>query len=142
MATHRSWGVLLAGLLWCVVSLGTVSLRAEEPAVTTSSGDRVDEMLGRYNLYPAFEKLGRGASNLFGGWLEIPYNVQTRHSPSDTAGSLFTGLTHGLLKACVRTGVGAYEVVTFFLPYPENFAPILPTLPYYQKAKRQEPLWE
>lgn len=142
MTTHRTWGVLLGGLLCVVGTLGAARLWAEEPAVTTGRGDRVDEMLGRYNLYPAFEKLGRGASNLLGGWLEIPYNVQTRHSPSDTGGSLFTGLAHGVLKACVRTGVGAYEIVTFFLPYPENFAPILPTLPYYQKAAREAPLWE
>ena len=142
MRTHRGWGALLAGLM-CIGGLGATGLLwAEEPAVTTGSGDRVDQIMGRYNLYPAFEKLGRGASNLFGGWLEIPYNVQTRHSPNNTGGSLFTGFAHGLLKAFVRTGVGAYEVVTFFLPYPENFAPILPTLPYYQKTRRQEPLWE
>jgi hypothetical protein len=36
--------------------------------------------------------------------------------------------------------VGLYEAVTFFLPYPENFAPILPTLPYFEKNKKRRPL--
>ncbi|MBI4341082.1 MAG: exosortase system-associated protein, TIGR04073 family [Candidatus Omnitrophica bacterium] len=110
------------------------------PVATSGSQDRVDEILGRYNLYPAFEKLGRGASNALGGWLEIPLHVGRRYSQSDTAGSMFTGVVHGVLRAFVRTGVGLYEVVTFFLPYPENYAPILPTLPYYQKTSRRETL--
>jgi hypothetical protein len=38
--------------------------------------------------------------------------------------------------------VGLYETVTFFLPYPEDFAPILPTLEYYNKSpgRRRLPL--
>ena len=29
---------------------------------------------------------------------------------------------------------------TFFLPYPEDFAPILPTLEYYKQGERHRPL--
>ncbi len=137
---------LAAFIFVLCVSAGSMSplVSAEAESADSSRGsDRVDELMGRYNLYPAFEKGGRGLANFFGGWLEIPYNIQTRYSKSDTVGSLFTGVAHGLLRAIVRTGVGAYETVTFFLPYPENFAPILPTLPYYQKTtKRDPPLWE
>jgi len=136
----------MAGLVIVLICGGMFPspAQAEEPAATaTRGGDRVDDLMGRYNLYPAFEKAGRGAANFFGGWLEIPYNIQTRYSQSDTAGSIFTGAAHGVVRALVRTGVGLYEAVTFFLPYPENFAPILPTLPYYQKgARRTTPLWE
>ena len=116
-------------------------VRAEllPPSPTVRSQDRVDEMMGRYNLFPAFQKLGRGAANFLGGWMEIPLNVHLYASTADTAGSFFTGLAHGVVKAAVRTGVGAYEAVTFFLPYPENYAPVLPTLPYFQKTRR-EPL--
>ena len=137
---HDRWQRLCLGLL-CVMGLMTATVWAEEEVVASAkASDRVDEMMGRYNLYPAFEKLGRGASNALGGWLEIPFNIQTRYSQSDTGGSLLTGVAHGLLKAVVRTGVGVYEVATFFLPYPENYAPILPTLPYYKKTGRHEPL--
>jgi len=139
---HDRWGQVCLGLL-CILGLMTSNVGAEETTTVSAnanSNDRVDELMGRYNLYPAFEKLGRGASNALGGWLEIPFNIQTRYSQSDTGGSLLTGVAHGLLKAVVRTGVGVYEVATFFLPYPENYAPILPTLPYYKKTGRREPL--
>ena len=93
----------------------------------------------RYNLHPAFEKLGRGASNLLGGWLEIPLGVHQKYSRADTAGSVLTGTAIGCFKAVVRTGVGFYEIVTFFLPLPEDYAPILPTLPYFQKTTKRRP---
>ena len=103
--------------------------------------DQVDEVMGRYNLHPAFQKLGRGVSNILGGLMELPINIQERYSRSDTGGSFFTGVAYGLFKGVIRTGVGIYETVTFFLPYPEDFAPILPTLKDFQKtSKRRQPI--
>jgi putative exosortase-associated protein (TIGR04073 family) len=99
--------------------------------------DEVDAMMTRYNLHPAFEKAGRGVSNFLGGWLEIPLGVDQKYSKVDTAGSFFTGLGIGAFKGVVRTGVGVYEIFTFFLPLPEDYAPILPTLPYFQKTDRR-----
>ena len=136
MSHARGWLVSLM----CLVSVGTLPAWAEMPSAAARSQDRVDEMMGRYNLHPAFEKLGRGVSNALGGWLEIPLNVDQRYSTSDTGGSFLTGTAYGVVKGIVRTGVGLYETVTFFLPYPENFAPILPTLPYFQKHTRRNPL--
>ena len=123
-----------------VLNLSAAAVRADDTAPTVGGQDRVDQLMGRYNLYPAFEKLGRGLANLLGGWLEIPLNIHQHFAQSDTAGSFLTGTVHGLFKGVVRTGVGAYETVTFFLPYPENFAPILPTLEYFQHHTRREPL--
>ena len=110
------------------------------PAVPTVGSDQVDELMGKYNLHPAFQKGGRGLSNIFGGFMEIPLNVQKYYSTSDTAGSMFTGAAVGVVKAVVRTAVGFYETITFFLPYPENYAPILPTLEYYRKDTKRQPL--
>jgi putative exosortase-associated protein (TIGR04073 family) len=93
--------------------------------------------MGRYNLHPAFEKLGRGLANSFGGWLEIPLGIHRRFSPEDTAGSFLTGAATGLFRGVVRTGVGIYETATFFLPYPEDFRPILPTLAYFDSEARK-----
>jgi putative exosortase-associated protein (TIGR04073 family) len=125
----------------CVVGFWSLPGYAElpPPEPMRPGQDRVDEMMGRYNLYPAFQKGGRGLSNFLGGWMEIPLQVHLHRSRADTAGSFFTGLAHGIVKGLVRTGVGAYEAVTFFLPYPENYAPVLPTLAYFQKTRR-EPL--
>ena len=138
MSAGRCWRITV---LVCVVGITGLSLaRAEESAPSATGQDRVDEMLGRYNLQPAFEKLGRGVSNTLFGWLEIPLNIDRRYAANDTVGSGVTGAAVGVVKGLVRTVVGAYETVTFLLPYPENFAPILPTLPYFQKSNRRKPL--
>lgn len=112
---------------------------SEEASRRQPPPDRVEEVMGRYNLHPAFAKLGRGAANTLGGWLELPLNIQQRYAARDTAGSILTGAAYGVFKGAVRTGVGVYEVVTFFLPYPEDFAPILPTLEYFQKTSERGP---
>ena len=128
---------------WLVV-VGVCSLmsassaQAIEPA-PVQGRDHVDDMMARYQLNPVVDKLGRGPSNLLGGWLEVPLGIHERYSTSDTAGGMLTGAVIGLCKGIVRTGVGAYETVTFFLPIPEDFAPILPTLPYFQKDAKRAP---
>ena len=129
-----------------LVAVGMPAAWAEQRQQTWSNipppsegSDQVEEVMGRYNLHPAFQKGGRGISNALGGWMEVPLNIHQRYSKSDTAGSMFTGLAYGLFKGAVRTGVGIYEVVTFFLPYPEDFRPILPPLKYYQKEPKRPP---
>lgn len=136
MRAARVWGI---GLV-IMASMSLTNAWANEPSAGSVGGDRVDEVLGRYNLHPAFAKLGRGLSNFLAGWMEIPLNLDQRYSASDTAGSIVTGAAYGVVKGLVRTGVGAYETVTFFLPYPEDFAPILPTLPYFQHTTKRRPL--
>ena len=128
-----------SGIVVVAVCVGASAAWAELPS-TPPAQDRVDEVMGRYNLHPAFNKLGRGLANALGGWLEIPLNIGQRMSSSDTGGSFFTGAAYGFFKAAVRTGVGVYETATFFLPYPEDFAPILPTLEYYKQGERHRPL--
>ena len=136
MTRANRWLLLVA----CVLCVGTPGAWGEGGYGSSTPPDQVDQVMGRYNLHPAFAKLGRGASNAFGGFLEIPVNIQERRSTQDTAGSWFTGLAYGVFKGFVRTGVGIYEVATFFLPYPEDFAPILPTLEYFQKDPRRDAL--
>jgi len=136
MTGSRCW--FIVGLL--VMSLGTAVAWANEPAPMSGGRDRVDEMMLRHNLSPAFTKLGRGVSNALFGWLEVPLNVHKRYTTTDTVGSGLTGVATGLFKGAVRMGVGVYETVTFFLPYPEHFEPILPTLEYFQKHTKRRPL--
>ncbi len=132
------WGI--AGLIVLCVAASVLPAMADTTVSGAGGQDQVDQLLGKYNLQPAIQKGGRGLANFFGGWLEIPLQIHRRYSTADTAGSFFTGAGHGVLRAIVRTAVGAYEAVTFFLPYPEHFAPILPTLEYFQKDTRREPL--
>lgn len=127
-------GVVLA------LALSAPSGWCEEMPGPPMGQDRIDELMGRYNLHPAFTKLGRGLANFFLGWTEIPLNIQKWYTPTDTGGSFFTGTAHGIFRGVVRTGVGLYETVTFFLPYPEEFAPILPTLEYFRHDTKRPPL--
>ena len=83
------------------------------------------------NVYPAVEKLGRGLGNVLTGWVEIPLEMRRRYnpnSPTTASATMMTGLLWGLTGAVIRTGAGAYETATFFIPIPENFAPVLPPL--------------
>ena len=132
---HR-WVVSL--ILILALSAPLVWAREEAPA--PQGHDRVDELMLHYNLHPAFEKLGRGVSNTLFGWTEIPLNIHQRYAPTDTGGSFLTGAVIGVFKGLVRTGVGVYETVTFFLPYPEDYVPILPTLEYFKRSPKREPL--
>lgn len=137
MSMMRRWVIGCALLL----SIGVPMAWGEQDTGHVLKGpDRVDELMGRYNLHPAFEKLGRGTSNALFGWLEVPTSIHQRYSKSDIAGSVMTGLAYGLVKGAVRMAVGVYEAATFFLPYPESFAPILPTQDYFNKTTKRQPL--
>ena len=133
--------VACAGLAIVLMGcLSAVRVAAEERAGPPKSPDATDRFLLRYELHPVIEKLARGTGNTLGGWLEIPLNIQQRYATTDTATSILSGAALGLIKGVVRTGVGLYEVVTCWLPYPPRFAPILPTLEYFKPSKRREPL--
>ena len=129
---------LMLGMAMITAGLTVAAWAEETPQPLPEGADKTDELMLRYNLHPAFVKLGRGIGNTLMGWLELPLNIQQRYQPSDAATSLFTGAAVGLVKAVVRTGVGVYETVTFLLPYPEQFAPILPTLEHMRRDKRRQ----
>lgn len=97
--------------------------------------DRLDVVMIRHNLDRSAAKLGRGLANSVTGWLEIPLTIQKRYQRDDTGTSMFIGTAMGLVRGILRTGVGLYETVTFWLPYPEEFAPILPSLEYFTKPQ-------
>ena len=136
MKANSRW--LALGLL--ILGMGTVNGWADDREPVAGGQDRVDAIMSRHNVSVALTKLGRGVSNLLFGWLEIPLNVQKRYTTTDTVGSGLAGTAIGIFKGAVRTGVGRYETVTFFLPYPEHFEPILPTLEYFQKHTKRKPL--
>ena len=121
--------------------LSAVQTAAAERARPPRNTDVTDEFLLHYELHPVIEKLARGTGNVLGGWLEVPLNVQQRYSTTDTVTSVLSGTAIGVVKGAVRTGVGLYEVVSFWLPYPPKFAPILPTLEYFKRSERRKDLW-
>lgn len=71
------------------------------------------------------KKLDRGLINIFTGWFEIPKGMSAGTQKRDFASALFTGLPKGFLSAVIRTGSGIYDTLTFPLPLPESYRPIL-----------------
>ncbi len=104
MNRKRMWYVMMLG---CLLSFGVSHPTAH--ALGYSAGD----------------KLTRGFANTFQGILEVPRNIS---NTTETQG-LLTGVTVGLGKGLgygvLRTLVGLYEVVTFPIPVPEGYAPII-----------------
>ena len=114
---------------------------SEEQTTPAAGGSsRATQALVHANIPPVIEKLGRGIANIAGGWLEIPLTIEQRYRPQDAGTSLAVGAITGLFKGLGRTVVGAYETLTFFLPIPANFAPILPTVAYFDKTSNRQPL--
>jgi len=106
---------------------------AARSASTAAGQSRVRAVMDNSERYPGFDKLGRGAGNVLTGWLEIPLAIRRRYVSREPVTTFVTGTAVGLAKGVTRTVVGAYETVTFFLPYPNNFGPILPPLDYFSQ---------
>lgn len=70
-------------------------------------------------------KLLRGTTNLLTGWVEIPKNIYDRTVEEDLFKGVTIGAVSGFGMAVVRTGTGLYEVMTFPIPLPEGYGPIL-----------------
>ena len=135
----RVWGIRVATWAYLLSACSAPAWAAYHPSSGAES-DRIEQTMTRFGIQPAMDKLGRGASNLLFGFLEVPYTIHQHTVQSDTAGSWLAGAARGTVRGVIRTAVGAYETVTFLLPYPEDFAPILPTLPYFDKRVRRERL--
>jgi putative exosortase-associated protein (TIGR04073 family) len=74
----------------------------------------------------AAQKLGRGIANLFTGWLEIPYEIGRKINRDDSMISgIFIGPITGFCKAVGRTAVGMYDILTFPLPIPKGYQPVI-----------------
>ncbi len=71
------------------------------------------------------KKLGRGISNLCLGWIEIFTTIEDTGKSDGIVGAVTYGVLKGLAKGIQRTFVGAYETITFPIPAPKDYKPIL-----------------
>lgn len=71
------------------------------------------------------EKLGRGITNTATAWLEIPKEIGRKVEKSSTLAGLVVGPLKGLAKAIGRTAIGVYDVVTFLIPLPRRYEPVI-----------------
>lgn len=89
--------------------------------------------------YPAsaqdpIRKLGRGIANLGLGWISFMTTVEDTGRSDGVFAAATYGFLKGIAKAIQRTAVGAYETVTFPVPIPKDYAPIL-TSPEFPLGK-------
>lgn len=70
-------------------------------------------------------KLFRGIANLTTGWLEIPKQIAVAQQELGTGPGFTWGVAKGIGYAVARTASGAFEIVTFPFPVPEDYRPIM-----------------
>ncbi len=68
------------------------------------------------------EKLGRGLVNVALGWIEVPKQTARGQYEENPFIGIGTGFLRGVSMTVLRFGVGAYETLTFPLPYPGHYA--------------------
>lgn len=67
-------------------------------------------------------KMGRGIVNVLTGWLELPKHIHLGNQEDNPVVGIGRGLMKGAGLALLRGGVGLYEVATFPIPLPKDFA--------------------
>jgi putative exosortase-associated protein (TIGR04073 family) len=97
-----------AALALCLLS-GAAAARAEEPGLA--------ERIGL--------KLARGAANFCTGWVELPKQMYLVTHERGWLIGLTRGTFEGLGMLGARTVAGAYEVLTFPLPIPPHYQPLM-----------------
>ena len=81
-------------------------------------------------------KMGRGVVNVLTSWIELPKQMHLGSQEDNPVVGVGMGLAKGVSLTVLRIGVGAYEAVTFPIPYPRQFAS-----PYEQMELPDYP-WE
>ena len=72
-----------------------------------------------------WSKFGRGVSNTFGGYFEIPYQMGVLGRTQRWPFAFFGGALKGLFYGTARTVTGVYEVATFLIPLPAGYQTIM-----------------
>ena len=67
-------------------------------------------------------KAGRGVANVLTCWIEIPKNFHLGTQEENPVLGAGWGLVKGSGLTLTRIVVGAYETVSFFVPYPKDYA--------------------
>ena len=70
-------------------------------------------------------KFVRGVVNTSFGWMEIPNTVYYGSKNNGLGHGASMGLLEGIGNSVVRTSAGVYDLVTFLIPYPGGYKPII-----------------
>lgn len=70
-------------------------------------------------------KLGRGFANLLFGFVEVPNQYTKTVADHGGASGITYGLPKGIFRWMQREVVGVYEIVTFPIPAPRGYKPVM-----------------
>lgn len=73
----------------------------------------------------ALRKLGRGFSNLLFGIAEVPNQITKTTAEQGGAAGVTYGFGKGIVRWLCREVVGVYEIVTFAIPVPRYYKPVM-----------------
>lgn len=73
----------------------------------------------------AWGKLGRGLTNMLTGWVEIPKRTHETSRRSGAGAGVTAGVLRGFGYGFIRTAAGAYETLTFPVPAPPDYRPLM-----------------
>ena len=99
---------VLIGTILCFLSVS----HASNPEIERSVGTKL------------FHKLGRGITNVFTGWIEIPRGIAQTWRETDPFTGFFVGGCKGIAWGWVRTMSGFYDILTFPIPAPTDYQPL------------------
>lgn len=75
--------------------------------------------------YMVGDKFLRGLANILTSPLEVPRNIQNMTEEQGVLVGWTGGMAQGIGMTALRIIVGAYEVVTFPIPIPEGYKPVI-----------------
>ena len=75
--------------------------------------------------YHPADKFVRGLVNIATAPLEMPRHIRQRTSGGNTFRNWVVGVSQGLGYTVTRALAGAYEVLTFPVPAPKRYAPVI-----------------
>lgn len=70
-------------------------------------------------------KFGRGLCNVALGWCEIPKNIMNSCEEINPYAGWFVGLIKGIGMTLARTLAGVWDIVTFPIPAPSDYEPVM-----------------
>lgn len=113
---------MLRRLMAALVATVVVSLAPNTVQAQAQFGDeyRDNSAFGKMG-----EKLGRGLANILTGVVEIPKNISREWRRTDPGTGLIVGGVKGVGAFATRLAVGAYETITFPIPVPANYEPLM-----------------
>lgn len=83
------------------------------------------------SLDKPFEKFGRGICNVFTAPMEIPNRIGKTYASSGRREAYTYGVIQGIAMMGFRMAVGLIELVTFPIPFPSKYEPILNDPEYF-----------